>query len=85
MLQITVKFLAGMRVDMGVSSMTLSLPTNAAMSDLERHLRRIGIDPQANDIIITVNGRGLRQWPPDRQLVPDDVIAVFPLISGGSV
>jgi molybdopterin converting factor small subunit len=85
MLQITVKFLGGMRADMGMSSTTLSLPTGAAMDDLERRLRCIGIDPQANDIIITLNGRGLRQWPPDRPLVPDDVIAVFPLISGGSV
>jgi molybdopterin converting factor small subunit len=84
MLEITVKFLAGLRTDMGRPSMTLSLPADAALCDLEHHLRQIGIDPQANDIIITLNGRGLRQWPADRRLVPDDVIAVFPLISGGS-
>lgn len=84
MFEITVKFLAGMRADMGKSSTTLSLCPEADLCDLERHLRQIGVDPQANDIIITLNGRGLRQWPPDRRLVPDDVVAVFPLISGGS-
>jgi molybdopterin converting factor small subunit len=84
MLEITITFLARMRADMGMPRTTLSLPPGAAMGDLERHLRRIGIDPQANDIVVTLNGRSLRQWPPDRQLVPDDVISVFPLISGGS-
>jgi molybdopterin converting factor small subunit len=84
MFEITVKFLAGMRADMGKPSTTLSLSPEADLYDLELHLRQIGVDPQANDIIITLNGRGLRQWPPDRRLVPDDVVAVFPLISGGS-
>jgi molybdopterin converting factor small subunit len=84
MFEITVKFLAGMRADMGMSSTTLSLPPDADMCDLECHLRQLGIDPQANDIIITLNGRGLRQWPSNRRLVSDDVVAVFPLISGGS-
>jgi molybdopterin converting factor small subunit len=84
MFEITIKFLSGMRADMGMSSTTLSLSPDEDMHDLERHLRQLGIDPQANDIIITLNGRGLRQWPPDRRLVPNDVIAIFPLISGGS-
>jgi molybdopterin converting factor small subunit len=82
--EITVKFLAGIREDMGTPGTKLSMPHNAVLPDLEPHLRALGIDPEAQDIIITLNGRGLRQWPPDRPFREGDVVAVFPLISGGS-
>lgn len=79
-----VKFLAGVREDMGMPGIKLSMPQNAVLRDLEFHLRTLGIDPEAQDIVITLNGRGLRQWPPDRRFTQGDVVAVFPLISGGS-
>jgi molybdopterin converting factor small subunit len=81
--EVTVKFLAGMRDDMGVSRIVLSLPPGAVLRDLGTHLCALGIDPEAGDIIITLNSRGLRQWPSDRQFSSGDVIAIFPLISGG--
>jgi molybdopterin converting factor small subunit len=82
-IEVMVKFLAGVRDDVGISSATLSMPKDAVLSDLEPHLRAFGIDPKADDIIITLNGRGLSQWPSDRRFATGDVIAVFPLISGG--
>jgi molybdopterin converting factor small subunit len=81
--EVTVKFLGGMRDDMGVSRVTLSLPPGAALRDLGAHLCALGIDPEADDIIITLNSQGLRQWPAGRQFSSGDVIAIFPLISGG--
>jgi molybdopterin converting factor small subunit len=81
--EVTVKFLAGVREDVGVSRVTLSLPPGAVLSDLEPQLGALGIDPGADDIVITLNSRGLRQWPPDRPFEAGDVIAVFPLIGGG--
>jgi molybdopterin converting factor small subunit len=81
--EVIIKFLAGVRQDMGISSTTLCMPQDAVLRDLEPHLRALGIDPEAKDIIITLNSRGLRQWPPDRRFAPGDVIAIFPLISGG--
>ena len=83
MVEVTVKFLAGVREDMGLSSTSISMPWDAVLGDLEPHLRALGIDPEANEIIITLNGRGLRQWPPDRRFVAGDVVMVFPHISGG--
>jgi molybdopterin converting factor small subunit len=80
---VTVKFLGGLREEFGAPSATLSLAQDAVLKDLESHLRALGIDPDSDDIIITLNGRGLRQWPPDRPFAVGDVIAVFPLISGG--
>jgi molybdopterin converting factor small subunit len=81
-IEVTVKFLAGLREDFGMST-SISMPSDAVLRDLEPHLRALGVDPEADDIIITLNSQGLRQWPPDRRFVPGDVIAVFPLISGG--
>jgi molybdopterin converting factor small subunit len=81
--EVTVKFLAGVREDVGVSSTSISMPPDAVLSDLEPHLRALGIDPKANDVIITLNGRGFRQWPPNRPFVAGDVVMIFPHISGG--
>ena len=83
MVEVTVKFLAGVREDIGVSSTSVSMPPDAVLSDLESHLCVLGIDPEANDVIITLNGRGFRQWPPNRRFVAGDVVMVFPHISGG--
>ena len=83
MVEVTVKFLAGVREDVGVSSTNISMPSDAVLSDLEPHLRALGIDPETNDVIITLNDRGLRQWPPDRCFVAGDVVMIFPHISGG--
>jgi molybdopterin converting factor small subunit len=83
LVEVIVKFLAGVRQDMGISSTTLCMPQDAVLRDLDSQLRALGIDPEAEDIIITLNSRGLRQWPPDRRFAPGDVIAIFPLISGG--
>jgi len=80
---ITVRFLGGLRDDLGTSSTTLSLPQDATLRDLDFHLRALGISPEAEDIIITLNGQGLRQLPSDQLLNEGDVVAVFPLISGG--
>ena len=83
MVEVNVKFLAGVREDIGMSSTSISMPSDAVLSDLEPRLRALGIDPETNDVIITLNSRGFRQWPPDRPFVAGDVVMVFPHISGG--
>ena len=84
MMVINVKFLGGLRQEMGMASTTLWLPENATVADLERQLCALGLDLDARKNIAVVNQRGLSQWPPDRPLAPDDVVMVFPNISGGS-
>jgi len=81
--EVTIKFLAGIREDVGMARTTISMPDDAVLSDLESHLRAFGIDPWASDIIVTLNDHGLRQWPPGRNYADGDQVAVFPLIPGG--
>jgi molybdopterin converting factor small subunit len=84
MMVITVKFLGGLRQDMGRESTTLRLPDNATVADLEDQLRALGLDLDAQKNIVVLNQCGLSQLPPDRQIATDDVVMVFPNISGGS-
>jgi molybdopterin converting factor small subunit len=84
MMAITVKFLGGLRQEMGMGSTTLWLPDDATVADLELRLRAIGLDLDEQKNIAVINQRGLSQWPPDRHLVPDDEVMVFPNITGGS-
>ena len=84
MMAITVKFLGGLRQEMGMPSTTLWLPDNATVADLEHRLSALGLDLDARKNIAVLNQRGLSQWPPDRRLAPDEVVMVFPHIAGGS-
>jgi molybdopterin converting factor small subunit len=84
MMVITVKFLGGLRQEMGMERTTLRLPDNATVADLEDQLRTLGLDLDAQKNIAVLNQCGLSQLPSDRQIAPDDVVMVFPNISGGS-
>jgi molybdopterin converting factor small subunit len=84
MMAITVKFLGGLRQDMGMASTTLWLPDNATVADLDLQLRNLGIDFDEHKNIAVLNQIGLSQLPPDQQITPDDAVMVFPIITGGS-
>ena len=83
MTAVTVRFLGGLREDFGSSPRTITLPDEATLDDLEPRLREMGIDLDSREIIVTLNDRGLRQWPAERRLVAGDVVTVFPNIAGG--
>lgn len=83
MTTLTVKFLGGMREEMGKRRTTLSLGQDATAADLPACLQALGIDTEAGNLIITLNGRGLHQWPPDRPLSSQDLVTIFPAVSGG--
>lgn len=84
MIEITVKFLGGLRQEMGMESTTLLLPDNATVADLEHQLRALGVDLDTQKNIAVLNQCGLSQWPPDRHLAADEIVMVFPNIAGGS-
>jgi molybdopterin converting factor small subunit len=84
MIAITVKFLGGLRQEMGMASNTLQLPDAATVADLEYQLRALGIDLDEHKNIAVLNQCGLSQLPPDQHLTSDDVVMVFPNITGGS-
>ena len=83
MIAVTVKFLGGLRQEMGTASTTLSFPDDATVSDVEPRLRALGLDLDSEKNIVVLNNHGLGQWPPERRLVADDVVVVFPHIAGG--
>lgn len=83
MIAITVKFLGGLRQEMGMAQTSLSMPDSATISDLEPSLRALGLDLDSENNIVVLNDRGLGQWPPNRPLVADDIVFVFPHIAGG--
>jgi molybdopterin converting factor small subunit len=83
MMDITIRYLGGLRQEMEADDSCLSLPGNATVADLEMHLRALGLDLDENKNIAVLNQRGLNQWPPDLRLAPGDVVLVFPNIAGG--
>lgn len=85
MINITAKFLGGTRQDVGIASATAAFPAGASLTDLEGWLRTLGVDPDGPDIIITLDGHGLRQLPENFYLEKDHVVAVFPVITGGKM
>jgi len=82
-MQINVRLLGGLRKERFPSPIQISLPDNATVADLRISLEALDIDPNSEDIIISLSGRGIQQWPPDRLILADDEVAVFPHISGG--
>jgi molybdopterin converting factor small subunit len=83
MLAITVKFLGGLRQEMGMAGTTLWLPDEATVADLEPRLRALGVDLDSDKNVAVLSQRGLSQWPADRRLAPDEVVMIFPHIAGG--
>ena len=82
-MKIKVRYLGGLRQEMGAEGGSLSLPGNATVADLEASLRGLGLDLDENKNIAVLNQRGLDQWPPDLKLAPGDEVLVFPNIAGG--
>lgn len=83
MTTVTVRFLGGLQDQGGRRSLELQLPDGASVRDLETLLSELGIEIETGSLIVTLSGRGLRQWPPDRLIVPEDEVAVFRQVSGG--
>jgi sulfur carrier protein ThiS len=51
---------------------------------LEALLKDLGINPDSPEVIISLSGKGLRQFPADHKLQSGEELIVFPNISGGS-
>lgn len=83
MMQINVRLLGGLRKERFPSPIQISLPDNATVADLRTSLEALDIDPNSEDIIISLSGRGIQQWSPERQIQADDEVVIFPHISGG--
>lgn len=80
---VTAKFLGGMHPKAGVYQTTVNFPARAPLAHLIDWLLSLGIDPNSGDLIVILDGIGLRQLPEDFCFVKDCGVFVFPVISGG--
>ena len=83
MMQINVRLLGGLRKERTPAPIQISLPDNATVADLTACLQTLDMDTNSNDIIISLSGRGIGQWPPDRLIQSGEEVVIFPHISGG--
>jgi len=83
MISIQLKLLGGLRKEKQASVTVLDFPDGSTVEDLENRLRTLEIKPDSEEIIISLSGRGLRQYEPGRQLENGEEVAVFPQIAGG--
>jgi molybdopterin converting factor small subunit len=83
MIQVNVRLLGGLRKERNSVPVQISLPDQATVHDLEAYLQTLGMDKSSNDVIISLSGRGITQWPPDRLLEYGEEVVIFPHISGG--
>jgi molybdopterin converting factor small subunit len=65
------------------SIIPLDFPDGATVANLQARLQSMGIDLESEETIISLSGRGLCQWSPDRVLEDGEELAVFPHIAGG--
>jgi molybdopterin converting factor small subunit len=59
------------------------LPDGAVLNDLAAELRKLGLNPDSPELLITLNNHGWRQWPAGRPFIDGDTVSIFPAISGG--
>jgi molybdopterin converting factor small subunit len=83
MIVIPVKLLGGMPQSPENSSITLSFTDGATVTDLIMKIKVLDINPDSDQIIISLDGRGIHQYPPERPLQAGDEVMIFPNISGG--
>jgi molybdopterin converting factor small subunit len=83
MIAIPVKLLGGIPQDWEKSCITLSFIDGATVADLIVKIRALNIDPDSDQMIISLEGRGIHQYPPGRLLQAGDEVMIFPNISGG--
>lgn len=85
-IRVSVKFLSGLRDQIGIASQALILPKGSTLRTVSEHLRRHhDLKVPADDIIATLNGHGWTQTAEglDTPLADGDVIHLFPPVAGG--
>ena len=83
MIYIRLKLLGGLRKEKQTSGIEIEFPDGSTVQDLEIRLRQMEINPDAEEIIVSLSGRGIQQYPPERALENGEEVAVFPHIAGG--
>jgi molybdopterin converting factor small subunit len=84
--ELTVKYLLSVRDTTGRREEQLSLPEGSTLQDLSELLqKRYGLTVPSRQIMATLNGRGWSQFPQGTatRLTQNDVVCMFPPVSGG--
>lgn len=83
MIAITVKLLGSLRQGRENSPMNLEFRDGATVADLITRLEALDIDLDSDQVIISLDGRGIHQYPLEHPLQTGNEVIVFPNISGG--
>lgn len=83
MITIAVKLLGSLREGRENSTMNLEFRDGATVAELITRLKSLDIDPDSDQIIISLDGRGIHQYQLEHPLQTGDEVIVFPNISGG--
>ena len=83
MIVIPVKLLGGIPKSGEKANVTFSFADGATISDLIMKIKTLDVDPDSEQVIISLDGRGIHQYLPERPLQTGDEVMIFPNISGG--
>jgi molybdopterin converting factor small subunit len=83
MIEISVHYLGGLRVEKGQAEDRLILPDGSTLIDLKEALASMGLDLDDQELAIVLDGYGLGHYPDNYPLSSRQELAIFPLISGG--
>lgn len=83
MSEIIIRYLGGLRIEKGVAEQRITLPASSTLQDLRNALASLGLNLDDKEVAYVLDGYGLDHFPLNQPLSSEQVLAIFPLISGG--
>lgn len=83
MITVKVKLLGSLRQGREKSTMNLEFMDGATMADLIIRLESMDVHLNSDQIIVSLDGRGIHQYQPEHPLQTGNEVIIFPNISGG--
>lgn len=83
MIEISIRYLGGLSIEKGIPERRILLPEGSKLADLKKALASLDLNLQDNELVFLLDGQGLAHYPDDYPLSSKEVVAIFPMISGG--
>jgi molybdopterin converting factor small subunit len=83
MIEISIRFLGGLGNEKGYREKCIVLPEGSEVVDLKNVLLSLDINYEENDLVCLLDEQVLAHYPENHPLSSKQVLAIFPMISGG--